>query len=114
MKWAEFTIITTEEASEFYYEQSISIGSMRDRLNTLRNASTTKQITSKRILEYLSDNGLMREEFIDGVWQKVISEKGKQIGIHFVKSESSRGTEYLVPRLSRQAQKMIIDFFTVN
>ena len=106
--------ITTEEASEFYYEQSISIGSMRDRLNTLRNASTTKQITSKRILEYLSDNGLMREEFIDGVWQKVISEKGKQIGIHFVKSESSRGTEYLVPRLSRQAQKMIIDFFTVN
>lgn len=104
--------LNKEEAEEFVYEDSMSIGEMRDRLNTLRDESRTKKVTSKIIQEYLSDKGLLYEKFVDGVWVKLISDEGTSKGIHYINHESNSGFEYVVPGLSRQVQKMIIEYFT--
>ena len=103
--------ISFEEAQDFYYEDSMSVGEMRDRLNTLKGPGI-KAVTGKQILDYIYYMGYGSEEFIDGVWRMMISEKGKRVGLHHLEYETSIGTKYKVYGLSRRLQEMIVEFFT--
>ena len=106
--------ISPEDAVNFEYEDSMQIGEIKEKLNNLRDKTKSKRVTSKSIMEYLTNMGYMSEKFVDGVWVKLISEEGQRQGLHYIKCESKHGFEYVVISISRQVQRMIVDHFVRN
>ena len=77
--------ISPEDAVNFEYEDSMQIGEIKEKLNNLRDKTKSKRVTSKSIMEYLTNMGYMSEKFVDGVWVKLISEEGQRlIGIMLI------------------------------
>ena len=73
--------ISPEDAARFEYEDLMLISRLKAKLNDLRDTNKSKRVTSKSILEYLINEGYMSEKYVDGVWVKIISEKGQSQGI---------------------------------
>ena len=103
--------LTEEQAAGFEYEESLSIGEIREKLNELRNPATTKVVRSKDINEFIYESGYVSEEYVDGIWRKIISDVGIDLGIHYVKHISSLGNEYHTISISANVQKMIVERF---
>ena len=106
--------ISPEDAVNFEYEDSMQIGEIKEKLNNLRDKTKSKRVTSKSIMEYLTNMGYMSEKFVDGVWVKLISDEGQRQGLQYIKCESKHGFEYVVIGISRQVQRMIVDHFVRN
>lgn len=106
--------LTEEQANGFKYEESLSVGEIREKLNELRDSTTTKVVRSRDINEFVYSSGYVSEEFVDGIWRKVISETGLDLGIHYVKHVSSLGNEYYTIAMSDNAQKLIVQNFVAD
>lgn len=103
--------LTEKLASRFEYEDSLTIKELKEKLNALRDSSTTKVVRNRDIIGFLSENGYVSEQYIDGVWRKVISEDGLKLGVYNVMLTSSYGTEYPAIALNPNAQNAVVNSF---
>lgn len=104
--------LTEDEAEAFEYEEYLQVGVIRDRMNSIRESSACKVIRSKHIMQFLNDNDLVSEQFLNGVWTKVIGKRGIEEGIKLVNQKNLTGAEYPVLMISRRVQKLIVKSFT--
>lgn len=103
--------LTEEKAGQFAPEKDCSLGDLVNRLNLLRDAIHVKKLLQKDIRAYLEEKGEIREIRKPGIWDTVITEKGKQNGISGVDYTRRDGTPYLGLIFSEEAQMRIAEHY---
>ena len=78
-------------------------------MNELRDVEHVKKISGAEIFRRLRDEECVSELFQDGMWKKVISEKGLENGFFMDLRISKKGTEYEDLYCDRKAQKKILN-----
>lgn len=104
----EFTL-TQEEADRFPYADRYLCTEIAERLNELRNADLVKKTSGAEIFRRLQAEGCVTEIIQDGIWRKVISDKGLEHGLFMGIRISKKGTEYEDVYCNERAQKWIVD-----
>lgn len=102
--------ITPDQLKLFKYSiEPIPLSTITSMLNSLVDTSKYKKITYKLVAEYLvSINILALQPNSTGKFQKVVTQKGKELGL-FVDKRKSIYQEYDVILYNMQAQKFIIE-----
>ncbi len=108
VKRSEF-LLTEEQAERFPYADRYLLTELAEKLNELRDAEHVKKISGAEIFRRLRDEECVSELFQDGMWKKVISEKGLENGFFMDLRISKKGTEYEDLYCDRKAQKKILN-----
>lgn len=104
--------LTSEQAQNFTYAEKYYITEMKEELNQLRDPLTTKQVTNKNILEYLLQEGLLKERQIKGSKKTIITKEGLEKGIRTIEKISKYGTFYEVFIYPENVQEMIVNYYS--
>ena len=104
--WAKYQ---QEEADRFPYADRYLCTEIAERLNELRNADLVKKTSGAEIFRRLQAEGCVTEIIQDGIWRKVISDKGLEHGLFMGIRISKKGTEYEDVYCNERAQKWIVD-----
>lgn len=107
----EFSL-TKEQIQDFPYEGSILIAHLAEKMNALRNPDEMKKISGAEIFRWLQSEGYADEQYIDGSWTRIVSEKGAAAGLSLAPRTSAKGTEYMDIYYNRSAQEMILKHYT--
>lgn len=107
-------ILQKEEAEKFCYKDYNFIGDIRDEMNRVCNTDNVKKISAKKLLDLLTDMGLIIEEKVNGVYCKRPTEKGADWKIDIVKRQSDRGSIYETLAYQYSVQKMLVNHFTIE
>lgn len=110
-KKADFAL-SMEQAQQFLYADQYLITEIADKLNDMRDAAVMKKTSGAEIFRRLQAQDYAGEMFSDGIWKRVITEKGKEAGMFMGMRLSRKGTEYEDIYYNRDAQRMIVDMFT--
>ncbi len=78
-------------------------------LNELRDEKTMKKTSGAAIERMLISRSYLEERYIDGMWRKVILEKGEGLGIFPKTRISDKGREYEVLYYSQEAQRRVVE-----
>lgn len=105
---AEF-VLTEEIAEQLHFSEKTTLSDLVGQMNDLRDEISTKRLTNKAILQKLCELGYIEELYENGVWRRVVSPKGADLGIFTEKRVSQAGTEYDVLYYGEKAQHMIVD-----
>ena len=107
---AEFSL-TREQAEGFHYTERCLLTELAVAMSELRDPERMKKVTGAEIFRYLTAQGYVEERRIDGVWKKIISEKGKEAGLVLGARMSKSGTEYEDVYYEEKAQRMIVEHY---
>lgn len=105
---AEF-VLTEEIAEQLHYSEKTILSDLVGQMNDLRDEMSTKRLTNKAVLQKLCEEGYVEERYENGVWSKLVSSKGAELGICTEKRVSQAGKEYDVLYYGETAQRMIVD-----
>ena len=96
-------------STRFPYADRYLCTEIAERLNELRNADLVKKTSGAEIFRRLQAEGCVTEIIQDGIWRKVISDKGLEHGLFMGIRISKKGTEYEDVYCNERAQKWIVD-----
>ena len=100
--------LTLEIEKNVKFSEKGTLSDLVNQLNDLRDKNSMKRITGKYILEKLIEEGYAKEEFVNGMGQKQVTEKGKAVGISVEIKMSQAGNEYSVLMYNEEAQRMVV------
>ena len=101
--------LTPEMTERIVYLPECTITELSNQLNELRDEKTMKKTSGAAISRMLISRGYLEERYIDGIWRKVILEKGKEIGIFPKVKISEKGNEYEVLFYNEEAQRRVVE-----
>lgn len=102
-------ILTEEIREQIHFAEKMTLSDLVGQINDLRDERIYKRLTGKAIMQKLMQNGMVKEIYRNGIWQKEIMDAGSRFGIFLEKRVSEKGTEYEVLLYSEAAQKGIVD-----
>lgn len=108
VKKSEFAL-TEEQAEKFPYADRYLCTEIAEKLNELRDAGLVKKTSGAEIFRRLQAEGYVTEIFQDGMWRKIISDKGLESGLFMSMRMSKKGTEYEDVYCDEKAQRRIVD-----
>lgn len=108
VKKTEF-VLTEEQSEKFPYADRYLCTEIAEKLNELRDADLVKKTSGAEIFRRLQAEGCVTEIFQDGMWRKIISDKGLEIGLFMGMRMSKKGTEYEDVYCDEKAQRWIVD-----
>ena len=103
--------LTREQAENFPYREKYLAAELAEALMSLVDPETMKKLTGKAILSYVQEQGLAEEQYIDGRWNKVVSDEGRRHGLVIGPRTSRQGTTYDDLYFNEDAQHMILEHF---
>ena len=104
--------LSMEQAAQFPYADRYLITEIAEKLNSMRDSGVMKKTSGAEIFRRIQAEGYAAEVFTDGIWKRVISEKGREAGLFMDMRMSRKGTEYEDIYYDRNAQRMIVQWFT--
>lgn len=103
--------LTNEQAALFNYSEMYYVSEIREGLNLIRDAENVQKVTNIKILNLLIDEGLVFEENRNGMFIKVKTDKGDDMGIETVHKISKNGMPYELLRYPESVQRLIVEGF---
>ena len=100
--------LTPDIEEKIVFCEKTTISDFVKQLNDLRDETRMKRIAIKYISDKLIEEGYMKEVFEEGMWRKVVTEKGKDAGIFTEIRISKAETEYSVIMYNQQAQELLV------
>ena len=100
--------LTPDIEEKIVFCEKTTISDFVKQLNDLRDETRMKRIAIKYISDKLIEEGYMKEVFEEGMWRKVVTEKGKDAGIFTELRISKVETEYSVIMYNQQAQELLV------
>lgn len=107
---AEFGL-SREQASRFIYSDAYLVTQIAEQLNSLRDVGVMKKTSGAEIFRRIQAAGYASEIRSEGMWKKVISEKGQAAGLFLGMRTSRNGTEYEDIYYNEEAQRMVVEMF---
>ncbi len=101
--------LTPEMAERIVYLPECTMPELAGQLNELRDEKTMKKTSGAAIERMLISRSYLEERYIDGMWRKVILEKGEGLGIFPKTRISDKGREYEVLYYSQEAQRRVVE-----
>lgn len=74
--------LTTEEISNYNYEDSLSIKHIVEKINNLKSNLYMKDLKVTDVTKWLVINGFLEVRIVDGRKEKMPTEKGRKFGIY--------------------------------
>ncbi len=102
-------VLTEEIREQLHFTEKMTLSDLVGQINDLRDERIYKRLTGKAVMQKLIQNGMIKEIYRNGIWQKKIMEVGSRFGIFLEKHVSEKGAEYEVLLYSEKAQKSIVD-----
>ena len=103
--------LTKEQAAKFLYADTYLLTEIAVQLSELRDPDIMKKVAATEIMRWLVEQEYLEEKRIDGKWEKIIFDKGKDIGMCIGMRTSKVGNEYEDVYYNRVAQDMIVEHF---
>ncbi len=100
-----------KEADEFKYMDLYSISDIRDEMNRICSRDNVKKIPATKLTEYLNESGLIIEQKRDGIFGKVATEMGANLGIKTIEKVSEKGYAYTLLMYPPQVQRIIVEHY---
>ncbi len=110
-KKADF-YLTPDQADRFPYAQKYLVTEIAEKLNSLRDADTTKKISGAELFRRMQAKGYASEIMSDGIHKKVVTQKGQAAGLFIGMRLSKKGTEYEDIYYNEDAQRMIVGYYS--
>ncbi|MDP4093237.1 MAG: HRDC domain-containing protein, partial [Bacillota bacterium] len=91
------------------YDEPVPISIFTDRINVLLLQKGFKNISAKKVADYLVLEGFLQVETIDGKNSRVASEKGSETGITTILKMRQDNESYKQNFYDRTAQKLLVE-----
>lgn len=104
--------ITPEDAGRFEYTDYCYISEIKERMNSICSVENVKKVTVALIWDFLAGQGLAAEEEEGGIYRKVPTRRGAEMGIKAVDKVSQAGVEYQLLLYPEAVQRMAVEYFT--
>lgn len=104
----EFTL-TKEMAEQILFSEKATLSDLVNQMNELRDDRVMKRISAAGIVRKLSEEEYIEERSASNRIEKVVLEKGREVGISVETKLSKKGNEYEVFYYSEEAQRSIVD-----
>lgn len=101
--------LTPEIAQLLHFSSKTTLSDFVGQMNDLRDDRVMKRLTNKSVLEKLEENGYIQERQEDGIWHKIVTEKGDNIGIFVETHLGQTGKEYDILYYKEKAQHYIVE-----
>lgn len=101
--------LTPEQAAAFPYAEKYLVTEIAEKLNSLRDAQTTKKISGAELFRRMQAKEYAGEERKDGIWKKFVTQKGQDAGLWIGMRMSRNGMEYADIYYNENAQRMIVE-----
>ena len=101
--------LTPEQAADFPYAEKYLVTEIAEKLNSLRDAQTTKKISGAELFRRMQAKEYAGEECKDGIWKKFVTQKGQDAGLWIGMRMSRNGMEYEDIYYNENAQRMIVE-----
>lgn len=101
--------ITGEMEERIIYKEKALISYLVNQLNELRDSNRMKKISGAKLVRWMTEEGYIKEVFEDGRRKKIVTEKGRDLGIEVGMRLSEKGTEYEDLYYAEEAQRMLVD-----
>lgn len=103
--------LSKSEAQNFQYAELLLLQDIKEQMNSICGEDK-KPITIKAMFNYLQDLGYVSEKYINGIWRKVISERGQEIGIREIEKQSKNATIYKELIYPEKIQHLLVEYYT--
>lgn len=99
------------DAEKFKYADLYYVSDIKDELNRITTAENVKKVTITAIWGFLVSEGYTEEADKDGIFIKIQTEKGLNVGIQTIEKISPAGNPYTLLMYPENIQRLIVEYF---